>query len=113
MQKATISKKTKSIIYIIAFIIVFIAGIASHDTLKRTKDLTKDLFFPAPKPYQAPLSEYEQATQKAFNDPKHQATCLAQAKANVSLELVGKYLKETKKQQVLASYDLPLSLVGQ
>ncbi len=112
MKTLFTSKKAKTIALSIIITASFVLGIASHDTITRTVSFTKDLFFPAPKVYKAPLSEYEQRTLDTFNSPAHQAVCLAQAKATVSLELVQKYLQETKKQQALANYELPLSLVA-
>ncbi len=86
------------------------AGFTLHDPLIKAKTALTDIF--ATKPYIAPLSEYEQRTQDLFNSKQHQATCLAQAKATVSLELVQKYLNETKKQQLIATYAIPESLVN-
>ena len=113
MHKFTLSTKSKRIIFAGLSVAFYIAGVASYPTIDRTYKFTADLFFPAPIAYQAPLSDYEKDVLANFNSVAHQAACLAQSRATVSLEYVQKYLKETKKQQVLAQYELPLSLVGE
>lgn len=61
--------------------------------------------------YSAPESDYERRSKELFYSAKHQATCMANAKAIVSLQITDEMLKETKKQQLISSYDLPMSLV--
>lgn len=107
------SNKKRIYIGIVLFVLVFSAGAYARPAIDMVTEIAGAILFPAPKVYVAPLSEYEQKALDAFNDPKHQATCMAQARATVSLELVQKYLTETKKQQVLANYELPLSLIGE
>ncbi len=101
--------RSKVIIASTFFILSASSGYASFTPIQRVKTAISDIF--APKQYVAPLSEYEQRTQDLYTSKEHQATCLAQAKAEVSLELVQKYLNETKKQQLIATYALPQSLV--
>jgi hypothetical protein len=94
------------------FVIAFSLGAYARTGIDKTYDVIATVFGGKKVEYVAPLSEYERLSQEAYNDPKHQAVCLAQARATVSLELTQKYLSETKKQQLLSEYELPLSLVG-
>ena len=64
-----------------------------------------------PKQHQAPETEYEKRSKALFYSAKHQETCMAQAKATVSLQIVDEMLQESKKQQLKADYELPASLM--
>lgn len=108
-QNITISKKTKIITACVALTLSSCAGYAVRPTVEFYKDLLGGYF--APKVYVAPLDEYERKTDELYHSQAHQATCLAQAKATVSLQLVQKYLHETTKQQEIATYALPSDLV--
>ena len=61
----------------------------------------------ADKPYVSPKSDFETAVDTYFNSTNHQAKCLAEAKAQVSIELAGKYLTISKEEQVkVQQYEL-------
>lgn len=107
------SNKKRIIIGSVLFVAVFSAGAYARPAIDMVGEIVGAVVSPKPQVYVAPLSEYEQKALDAFNDPKHQAVCMAQARATVSLELVQKYLTETKKQQALSEFELPLSLIGE
>jgi hypothetical protein len=113
MKKFFASNSKKIVGFLVLFVVVFSLGAYARPGIDLTAELVSAVVFTKPVVYVAPLSEYEEKALAAFNDPKHQAVCLAQARATVSLELVQKYLTETKKQQALADYELPLSLIGE
>lgn len=96
----------------VAVIIGSISLIAFGAWLRPGIDLTWELVSAVVNPpVQVHLSEYDQAVNALWKSEKHQYTCKAQAAAYVSLELANKYLNETKKQQLIAEYELPESLV--
>lgn len=113
MKKFFASHKKTVVLFTVLFVVVFSLGAYARPGIDIATEIVRAVVMPKPAVYVAPLSEYEQRSLDAFNDPKHQAVCMAQARANVSLELVQKYLTETKKQQAFANYELPLSLVVQ
>lgn len=100
---------SQKVIIISVSVVMFILGFSIRPTVDFYKDLFAGYF--APKVYVAPLGEYEQQTLDLYNSKAHQATCKANAAAVVSLELANKYLTETKKQQIVAVYAIPDSLI--
>jgi len=61
----------------------------------------------ADKPYVAPMSDFDKAVDAYFTSTNHQAKCMAEAKAQVSMDLAGKYLGISKEeQQKVSQYEL-------
>lgn len=53
----------------------------------------------ADKPYVAPVSDFDKSVNDYFTSTNHQAKCMAEAKAQVSMELASKYLDISKAEQ--------------
>ena len=107
MKNIIISKKTKAIIYAIAFTLVFAFGAYVRPGIDIAVTLASSLFS-TKTTYVAPLSEYETKVQTLWHSEKHQTVCKANAAATVALQLAHKYVDEAEKQSVLSSYDLPM-----
>ena len=108
MDKFKSKNKLVAVVGVSLFVLVFGLGAYARPGIDLTSELLVAVFAP---PKVVTLSEYEQKVNELWHSDKHQATCKANAAAFVSLELANKYLQETKKQQVIAEYQLPESLV--
>ena len=106
MKNITISKKTKAIIYAIAFTFVFAFGAYVRPGIDIALTLASSLFA-SKQTYVAPLSEYEAKVETLWHSERHQAVCKANAASVVAIQLARKYLDEADKQTVLSSYDMP------
>lgn len=110
---SSISNISKIQRIVIGILIVFstVFGFAVRPGVELANEIVVAMF--TPKPYVAPMDEYTQKVNDLWHSDKHQATCKANAAAAVSLELADKYLKETRKQQLMAVYAIPESVVNE
>jgi len=109
MKQIIISKKTKAIIYAIAFFLVFCFGVYVRPGVDIAVTLASSLFVSKQQVYVAPPSEYETKVNELWKSDKHQQVCKAVAASIVSVDLARHYLDEYEKQNVLAQWDTPLS----
>lgn len=93
-EPLSFKQKAKRAGIIIAGIALFALGFAVRPGF----DLLIAPFF-MPKPYIAPVSDFDQAVDDYFNSSNHQALCHSKAKAQVSLEWANKYLTVTRDEQ--------------
>jgi hypothetical protein len=98
----------QKVLFFVLLFSAFGAGMYARPGFDLVADTVDGYFNPK---FERPLSEYEQAVNDLWQSEKHQYTCKANAAAFVSLELANKYLNETKKQQLIAEYELPETLV--
>lgn len=108
MKNIIINKKTKAIIYSIAFALVFSAGAYMRPAIDLGALFASSLFS-TKTTYAAPPSEYEALVNTLWKSERHQAVCKANASATVALQLARKYLEEGEKQSALSNYDLPMT----
>jgi hypothetical protein len=90
---------------LIAGIVVFLLGSTSGFLIRPLFD--KIALSYADKPYVAPVSDFDKSVNEYFTSTNHQAKCMAEAKAQVSMDLAGKYLGISKEeQQKVSQYEL-------
>jgi len=53
----------------------------------------------ADKPYVAPMSDFDRDVNTYFTSTNHQAKCLAEARAQISMEWASKYLDVSREEQ--------------
>lgn len=111
MEKYLSSWKVKLALAGIYFLFAFVLGHLASPGINLTWEIVSAVIGPKKTEFVRPISEYEKLTDELWKSEKHQATCKANAAATVSLQLVQKYLNETKKQQLMAEYEIPQSLI--
>jgi hypothetical protein len=111
MKKILESRRMIIALWAVQALILISFGAYIRPGITMVNELISSAFEP-PRPI--PIkSEYETAVDALWKSEKHQYTCRAKAAAFVSLELANKYLAETKKQQLIAEFELPESLVNE
>lgn len=103
--------KIKTVIYTLLALMFVGFGAFIRPGVDIAIEMVSSAVTPKQEVYQAPETEYEKRSKALFYSAKHQETCMAQAKATVSLQIVDEMLQESKKQQLKADYELPASLM--
>ena len=94
-EPLSFKQKAKRIAIISSYIVVFVVG----GMIVPKVEQGFKLFFPDPKPFVAPLSDYEQAVADYAKSPEATGLCAAQAREHVAMQWVVKYQGSVSQEQ--------------